>query len=522
MLKSVVALSAGLIARANAFWRMECPGRIGLARIDPIVNPGGDSSHVHSIFGSSGFSHNSNTEHLEKGSCTSCRVIQDKSAYWHPALYFRDDTTGEFVNVPQIGGMLAYYLLYGENITAFPPGFRMISGNNDRRNYTLGDPNKPDPEKSFWAARGETSQEALAQRAVGFSCLDYSGKAEDTLYHHMLPDKSFLARCKNGVRFEVMFPSCWKGGNALDSPNHKDHVAFPSLVMDGTCPEGYPARLPSLLYEVIWDTSAFQDAKGTFVLSNGDTTGFGYHADFMTGWNQAFLQQAIDTCTSPSGKIQDCPLFNVTNEATAKKCKLPNDLVNKEKVDGPLDRLPGNNEVTYGGGKPSASPPEVPMLNPPYAPGQRPPVPASPPSGQVFKEKTNPAPKKTAPPVGNSDPSLKKPPPTVGNTGPPPKKQPAPPVGKTDSSPIVLPPPVELPDTSPKQVPPSPVEKPASPPSASTTRPALVAANAVDAAPSPEPITSPLPPQATSPPASNVEIYGTEYGTAAQPSGRLR
>lgn len=54
MLKSFVAVSAGLIGGAHAFWRMECPGRVGVARIDPIVNPGEISMHAHSIHGSSG------------------------------------------------------------------------------------------------------------------------------------------------------------------------------------------------------------------------------------------------------------------------------------------------------------------------------------------------------------------------------------------------------------------------------------------------------------------------------------
>lgn len=53
MLKPLI-LSASLIAGANAFWRMECPGRVGLARLDPIINPGEDSAHAHAIHGSSG------------------------------------------------------------------------------------------------------------------------------------------------------------------------------------------------------------------------------------------------------------------------------------------------------------------------------------------------------------------------------------------------------------------------------------------------------------------------------------
>ena len=52
--KSLIAASAGLVGSAHAFWRMECPGRVGLARMDPIVDFGETSAHAHSVFGSSG------------------------------------------------------------------------------------------------------------------------------------------------------------------------------------------------------------------------------------------------------------------------------------------------------------------------------------------------------------------------------------------------------------------------------------------------------------------------------------
>ncbi|GAO18511.1 hypothetical protein UVI_02054530 [Ustilaginoidea virens] len=349
MLRSVT-LSASLIAGANAFWRMECPGRVGLTRLDPIVNPNSVSPHVHAIHGSSGFSDNSNTLDLLEGDCTSCRVTQDKSSYWTPALYFQDNTTGNVELVPQVGGMLAYYLLYGNNVTAFPQGFRMISGSNDRRSYTAGDPSQPDPPKSQWASLGQTTQSILAERAVGFNCLNYARNPEGTLYRHFLPEQTYLdANCADGLRLELMFPSCWNGKD-LDSKNHKDHLAFPDLVMTGNCPDGYPVRLPSMLYEVIWNTAAYKGRNGRFVLSNGDTTGYSYHGDFVTGWDTPFLQRAIDTCTNPSGRIEDCPLFNVVDQETATSCKLKPSLPQLlfgEDVIGPMAKLPGG--IPVGG-----------------------------------------------------------------------------------------------------------------------------------------------------------------------------
>jgi hypothetical protein len=107
MLRSVIAVSAGLVGGAHAFWRMECPGRLGLARLDPIVNPGTSSTHVHAIHGSSSFSSTSDFSSLMAGDCTSCRVTQDMSVYWHPAIYFQDADTGEYEIVRQVGGMLA-------------------------------------------------------------------------------------------------------------------------------------------------------------------------------------------------------------------------------------------------------------------------------------------------------------------------------------------------------------------------------------------------------------------------------
>lgn len=140
--------------QVTAFWRMPCRGRTGVARIDPLISPGSVAEHAHVIHGSSGmFSkalvpiyHNfhvwstsalstvvSNTAHscgpyeawfyvanklvgfsesatyddLRGADCTSCSVTQDKSAYWTPALYFQDASTGEYELVQQDGGMLA-------------------------------------------------------------------------------------------------------------------------------------------------------------------------------------------------------------------------------------------------------------------------------------------------------------------------------------------------------------------------------------------------------------------------------
>ena len=48
---SLVTLFLG---NANAFWRLECDGSVGLARMDPLMNYGTAGDHAHSIKGGSG------------------------------------------------------------------------------------------------------------------------------------------------------------------------------------------------------------------------------------------------------------------------------------------------------------------------------------------------------------------------------------------------------------------------------------------------------------------------------------
>ncbi len=145
----------------------------------------------------------------------------------------------------------------------------MIAGDTRLRNFSLP---VPDPPKSEWSGE-QVSQAALAQKALGFNCLNYAIAPEGSLYRHFLPDKSYLdAHCTDGVRMELMFPSCWNG-NELDSADHKSHVAYPSLVNAGTCPKGYETQLVSLFFETIWNTYAYKGRDGQFVLANGDPTG---------------------------------------------------------------------------------------------------------------------------------------------------------------------------------------------------------------------------------------------------------
>lgn len=163
----------------------------------------------------------------------------------------------------------SYYLLFGDNIQPFPKGFQVLAGDPKLRDF----PWKANPDKNTWSG-DELSQLALSQKAIGFNCLNYaSDSPEPTLFRHFLPDKQFMdENCPDGIRAEIMLPSCWNGKDVAAS-DHKSHMAYPDHVIDGACPDGYQSRVPSLLYETIYNTNAFRDERGRFVLANGDPTG---------------------------------------------------------------------------------------------------------------------------------------------------------------------------------------------------------------------------------------------------------
>ena len=217
------------------------------------------------------FGLNATYEDLTSSNCTSCAVYEDKSAYWTPPLMFVY-ANGTSVQVPNVGGMLAYYELNGENIVAFPEGFRMFTGDKTLRNFS-----GPVPDLGTSNMRvedGDFSQFNLTQRAIGYNCLNYKATPEASLYRHTMPPKDYLdAHCLDGLRLELAFPSCWNGKDK-DSKDHKSHVAYPQFILNGgECPSGYETRLPTLFYETIYNVQAFNGIDGQFVLSSGDPTG---------------------------------------------------------------------------------------------------------------------------------------------------------------------------------------------------------------------------------------------------------
>ncbi|KAG8881684.1 hypothetical protein FRB97_009233 [Tulasnella sp. 331] len=332
---------------ANAWFRVACTLPIVQERIDPILSPGAISQHLHNIHGGSNFSMNETYATAAASACTSCEVAQDLSNYWTPTLYFKDPVNGTFTKVPN-GGLLVYYENRGNGdpsnggpgLTAFPEGFRMISGNAVKRSQKY--------------PTDDGSQGYLAEQAIKGSCLRYNTNASNQGYDYIgFPTTD----CEAGLNARLQMPSCWDGVN-LWLPGSA-HVSYLSGLDNGVCDSAHPVYLMHMFYEVTWDLSSFrsqwvpQGYPWPFVYSNSDPTGWGYHGDFFNGWNVPVLQNAISNCNTASnaqqmaGDTSACPYLTVNSATVAGSCQIhATEIV--ESIQGPLAKLPGCNPLQYG------------------------------------------------------------------------------------------------------------------------------------------------------------------------------
>jgi len=319
----VVVLSFVCAALAgNGLFTVSC-APLTIQRADPIVNPGVAGTHVHSIVGGNAFQRAMYGRAAENATATTCSFSLDHSNYWVPSLYHQN--SNGLWELVHWSGAAVYYLKracnYDPNLNncdgdnafqqAFPYGFRMVAGNPARR----------------------TNNESLFEdQAVDIVCLGGN-----------VPEGPGFpkSRCDR-MRAQVYFPSCWDGKN-VDTPNHKDHVAYPAkgAYNGGVCPPTHPVALFSIFFEFFFETNTYTDFN-RFAWSCGDATGYGFHGDFIMGWtDRDKLQNAFPTCNAGN-----CPTLG--NQA-AEEQKLIFPAVYEEEVglNGPVKSLPGNNPVNW-------------------------------------------------------------------------------------------------------------------------------------------------------------------------------
>jgi hypothetical protein len=232
---------------------------------DPIVAPGlPGASHMHSFVGNRAVDAGTTADDLMTFTATTCKPAADHSAYWVPTLY--EAATKKPV---ETSGFRVYYRSLRNNSTGIVPipnGLRMIAG---------------DARKKVPTPRGAQGQ---------FYCAFYGPGDVDG---HARSDNGNWPICGEpaSLHFMLQFPDCWDGKN-LDSPNHKDHVAFGT---DQGCPAAHPIRIPALTFDIAYGAKGSK--AGYYLSSDPDLrSASSMHGDAFLMWDADAMNQRVRNC----------------------------------------------------------------------------------------------------------------------------------------------------------------------------------------------------------------------------------
>ncbi|KAJ5035425.1 uncharacterized protein L3040_007893 [Drepanopeziza brunnea f. sp. 'multigermtubi'] len=325
-------------------------GALMEGRVDPIVNPGVASTHVHTIQGGNAFNMTMTDDQALKSTCTSSRVKNDKSNYWTPKLYFQDPTT-KMLEPVKMFYMNVYYFFDAtttDEIKAFPEGLRIFTGNSALRTppatggKQIIDHSGGAIQPVQWTCPRSNKDGPLyptdSDGLHGVGIQDPNNEGSGVGF----PDKNCDGYA-SPLRADIHLPACYNPAKGV--ANYKENMDYPT---HGNCPAGW-IHVPHMFYEVYWNTPEFQDrwtpGKGSqpFVLANGDPTGYSLHADFLNGWDTATLQQIIDNCDAGHAGMDKCPgLMGGVNDPSG-SCNIDSPI--PESITGIMDKLPGGISV---------------------------------------------------------------------------------------------------------------------------------------------------------------------------------
>jgi hypothetical protein len=232
---------------------------------DPIVAPGlPGASHMHSFVGNKAVGADTTAADLMTFTATTCKPKVDHSAYWVPTLY-----EAASKKPVETSGFRVYYRSIRDNskgIVPVPNGLRAIAGDAKKR--------VPTP-------RGAQGQFYCAFYGPG----DVDGYARS--------DNGNWPICAEpaSLHFMLQFPDCWDGRN-LDSPNHKDHLAYGT---NEACPAAHPVRIPALTFDIAYRAKG---SKAGYYLSSDPhgKSASSMHGDAFVMWDADEMNQRVRNC----------------------------------------------------------------------------------------------------------------------------------------------------------------------------------------------------------------------------------
>jgi hypothetical protein len=272
-----------------------------LLRDDPIVYPGQPGkSHLHQFYGNTGANAHSTYKTLRTSGESTCVNPLNLSAYWMPAML---DGKGNVVRPDHVQ-------IYYKRRPQSDPKCSLTSGDTKAEGNCVDLPNGL---KFIFGYDMVTAKAPTG--ALYFQC---GGTGVDSSHS---PNLAIAAtKCNpaaSGARIGAIIkaPACWDGKN-LDSPNHRDHVAYAGYGMTGIfrCPTTHPYVIPGFTLQA-WYSLAPGDDLRTWKLSSDDMrpdlpNGSTFHADFFMAWDPVIKQMWHDNCIN---KMLNCSAGDLGN-----------------------------------------------------------------------------------------------------------------------------------------------------------------------------------------------------------------
>jgi hypothetical protein len=260
-----------------------CPNS-GVAKIDPIVNPGvldGGADHIHTFHG--GTPSPSATAPVLLGGPTTCFIQDNHTLYWMSAIIATDGST------VGAGSMSSYYCACWLNTAALPGGKI-----------------QPPPFGLSMIAGDSKSTTTQSATIIHFSC-DAPGQSPVTTIPKTCP-------AGVGIVADINYPNCWNGRD-LDSPDHKSHVAYNRTKFDASgnplgqgCPDGW-VGIPQVQAEFHFPPKA---VGGRLDSDHGtDPAGHSMHADVRFAWQGQTIAELMKCVNDPARNSTSSPLCGV-------------------------------------------------------------------------------------------------------------------------------------------------------------------------------------------------------------------
>jgi len=247
---------------------------------DPLLYPNQEgAAHHHTYFGNTSVNYKSDVTNFgATGNSTCGGGIMNRSAYWVPSMI------NTLTNAPiqPNGDVLVYYKSGGIDaalIKAPPKGLRVIAGDMKAKDNSVFN------HAEYTCHPGANSKRTNWPKTMEIP----SGAA-----------------CEPGddLMFSIGFPQCWDGKN-LDSPNHKDHMAYPH---DRSCPATHPIPIPEIGVNVHFIVKETDDLTKWRLSSdnypfNGKNAGYSGHSDYVEGWDRGLIEGIVKNCIN---ERKDC------------------------------------------------------------------------------------------------------------------------------------------------------------------------------------------------------------------------